>query len=742
MPNAIKYSTTGDTLSLEKGNIYFGVGDVGKGPSSATTYYNGVTPSAGGYTIYSYNSGQTSNLSFYTAVDDISLREYTNNVSGSGFTNATQCLNWYATQSNYVCVNKDYENIPTSGLSLCLDAGFTPSYPRTGTTWVDLSYNGYDGTLTNGPSFSGSNDGSIFFDGSNDNILMPSTGVTIANGTNPWSASFWVNMRTPNYNQSSYTILGNIGVTVGNWFTIEWLNYFNVNSIDVDSSGKIYVGGEFYGTSGSTSPKFLRFNSNGTLDTTFKCEGIGDYTGVQRVEKILVSRHPSTSDKIYVGGSFTEYFYDSTGVTVYRLIRLNNDGTLDNTFNIGTGFNSTIYDIVEDSSGNLYVGGAFTTFSGQSNNNKIIKLNSNGQKISSFNTGLGFRSGTSTSTGSVYVLSLALSFDETKLYVGGVFTTYNSSTVNATRLARLNTSDGSLDNTFDMTTGANGTVASIKLSTNGLYVGGSFTSILGSSINRICRITTGGTIDNTFSVGTGFNSGVNTIAEDTNKDIYVGGAFTTFTGATNRYIVRLNSNGSKDTSFNNQGTNGFENQVNTIFVDNSNSIIYVGGLFTTYSGSSALRFCKLSDTGTLDTSFYNNFGGITQGYSNLSTNYYYTTTGGTISAANNYFTGSGSVYDPYDYMINNFFNRWLFFTLTMSSGGTITLHYNISGILYTYSLSLTASNRGLSFTRIGAYATATNPIRGNMGQILCYNRELSTSEVQQIYNNTKSRFGL
>jgi hypothetical protein len=60
MPNAIKYSTTGDTLSLKKGNIFFGVGDVGKGPSSATTYYNGVTPSAGGYTIYSYNASQFS----------------------------------------------------------------------------------------------------------------------------------------------------------------------------------------------------------------------------------------------------------------------------------------------------------------------------------------------------------------------------------------------------------------------------------------------------------------------------------------------------------------------------------------------------------------------------------------------------------------------------------------------------------------------------------------------------------
>ena len=740
-PNKIKYSTTPTPGTIKADNFLIGVNSgTTYGPTSVTGFYQSLTPVTSGFTIHQNKA--TLGPSTFRPNNDSEFITLTRALGGN-VTGVTDSIAYLNSQTDIVVINRDYEDIPTSGLSLCLDAGYTPSYSRSGTTWFDLSFSGYNGTLTNGPSFSGSNGGSIFFDGTNDNILMSSTGVTISSGTNPWSTSFWVNMSTPSYNQTNYTILGNTANTVPNWFSIEWLNYFTVNSIDVDSSGKIYVGGEFYGTSGSTSRKFLRFNSNGTLDTTFKSEGLGNLAGAQSVEKIIVSRYPSTSDKIYVGGSFTEYSYDSTGVTVYRLIRLNNDGTLDNTFNIGTGFNSTVYDIVEDSSGNLYIGGAFTTFSGQSNNNKIIKLNSSGQKISSFNTGLGFRLGTATTSSSAYILSLALSPDETKLYVGGVFTTYDSSTVNANRLARLNTSDGSLDNTFDMTTGADATVTSIKLSTNGLYVGGSFTSILGSSINRIARITTGGTIDNTFNVGTGFNSVVNTIAEDINKDIYVGGGFTTFTGATNRRIVRLNSDGSKDTSFNNQGTNGFENSVNTIFVDNSNSIIYTGGLFTTYSGSSVLRFCKLSNTGTLDTSFYNNFGGISQGYSNLSTNYYYTTTGGTATVANNYFTGSGSAYEYYDYVINNFFNRWLFFTLTMSSGGTITLHhYGIFDDYNTYSISLTASNRGLSFTRIGAYATATNPIRGNMSQILCYNRELSTGEVQQIYNNTKSRYGL
>jgi hypothetical protein len=170
MPNAIKYSTTGDTLSLKEGNIFFGVGDVGKGPSSATTYYNGVTPPSGGYTVYSFNASQTSKLSFFTAVNDASLITYTNGVSGQNFTTATQCLNWYPTQTNFACVNRDYESIVTSGLTLCLDAGFRPSYSTSGVTWYDISYGGNNGTLTNGPTFDSSNVGIILFDGVNEYV--------------------------------------------------------------------------------------------------------------------------------------------------------------------------------------------------------------------------------------------------------------------------------------------------------------------------------------------------------------------------------------------------------------------------------------------------------------------------------------------------------------------------------------------------------------------------------------------
>ena len=58
--------------------------------------------------------------------------------------------------------------IVTDGLVLCLDAANTKSYPGSGTTWTDISGKGYDGTLTNGPTFSSNYGGNIVLDGSND----------------------------------------------------------------------------------------------------------------------------------------------------------------------------------------------------------------------------------------------------------------------------------------------------------------------------------------------------------------------------------------------------------------------------------------------------------------------------------------------------------------------------------------------------------------------------------------------
>jgi len=60
--------------------------------------------------------------------------------------------------------------IVTDGLVLCLDAANPKSYPGSGTRWSDLSGNGNDGTLVNGPIFQ---QDYFQFDGSNDIVSTP-----------------------------------------------------------------------------------------------------------------------------------------------------------------------------------------------------------------------------------------------------------------------------------------------------------------------------------------------------------------------------------------------------------------------------------------------------------------------------------------------------------------------------------------------------------------------------------------
>jgi hypothetical protein len=175
MPNAIKYSTSAQTLALKKGNYWIGTGDVGKGPTSTTDYYNGITPPAGGYTIYLNKA--SGGPSIYTAANDSALISLSNTIAGQTFATAAAALAWFATQTDKMVFNSDYPAIITDGLVLNLDAGFTPSYPTTGTTWYDVSSGGNNGTLTNGPAFSSSNGGIIYFDGTDDyaNINLSTT---------------------------------------------------------------------------------------------------------------------------------------------------------------------------------------------------------------------------------------------------------------------------------------------------------------------------------------------------------------------------------------------------------------------------------------------------------------------------------------------------------------------------------------------------------------------------------------
>ena len=79
--------------------------------------------------------------------------------------------------------------ITTDGLVLCLDAAISKSYPGSGTTWYDLSTSKNNGTLTNGPTFTNSNNGILNFDGVNDYVIFTRPSSIITGGS--ISVSIW-----------------------------------------------------------------------------------------------------------------------------------------------------------------------------------------------------------------------------------------------------------------------------------------------------------------------------------------------------------------------------------------------------------------------------------------------------------------------------------------------------------------------------------------------------------------------
>lgn len=95
-------------------------------------------------------------------------------------------------------VNGGQGNIITNGLVLNLDTANPRSYPPpyNGTTWTDLSGNGNNGTLTNGPTFNSGNGGSIVFDGTNDTVSIPHSANFSLNTTTQRTMQLWVRFNT------------------------------------------------------------------------------------------------------------------------------------------------------------------------------------------------------------------------------------------------------------------------------------------------------------------------------------------------------------------------------------------------------------------------------------------------------------------------------------------------------------------------------------------------------------------
>lgn len=235
-----------------------------------------------------------------------------------------------------------------------------------------------------------------------------------------------------------------------------------VNSIDVQSNGKIIVGGLFTDYAGNTVNRIARLTANGTYDNTFSI-GTGFDAKVNKI-KVLAN------DKILVAGDFTSY----NGTNVEGLVILNSDGTLNPDFNLAganivIGGNVKVRNFEIQSDGKIlivpFIGGG-----------RVYRINIDGTVDSSF-TPFDFNTA---------ITAICIQPDG-KVIVGGQFTLFQN-TIPVNKILRLNT-NGSLDNTFTVGTGLNSRAFAIKVqSDNKILVGGEFTEFDGESMNFFGRL--------------------------------------------------------------------------------------------------------------------------------------------------------------------------------------------------------------------------------------------------------------
>lgn len=395
------------------------------------------------------------------------------------------------------------------------------------------------------------------------------------------------------------------------------LGYSSSFLSDILSSGnQFYIGGNSinYFNDGITPGGIARINTNGSQDYTFfeSATSInkgftGGFTGLGDFGTIASLKIDNTN-KILVGGNFD--FYNGLP-TVKKIARLNADGSLDATLSAVAyvaGFNGQVSSIVPLSDGKILVGGGFSTYNSETHRG-LIRLNNNGSIDTSLSAVAGSSRFNTLFSNPGTVLQTLIEPDN-KMVIGGYYVQYNSQTHHS--FIRLNY-DGSVDTSLSAVAGTNrfpfqSTIFSIiKGLDNSYIVGGAFTTYNGQTHNRFIRLNYDGSIDASLSAVAGssrFNGSVySTVLQSDNK-ILVGGDFTTYNFASHGGIIRLNYDGSVDTSFL-TGT-GFGGGVRKILLLNNGKIL-VGGSFTTYNGEPVRGIALLNSDGTLDTSSQNQF---------------------------------------------------------------------------------------------------------------------------------------
>jgi len=315
------------------------------------------------------------------------------------------------------------------------------------------------------------------------------------------------------------------------------LNPGKIYALTTDSSGAVLIAGDFTSIGGTNRGMIAKLDSSGKLMSSF-----GTGTGANGPIRAMVVQ---TDGKILVGGEFTSI----NGTARNRIARLNSDGSLDTTFNPGSGANGTVFAIATTSysyySSGIIIGGDFTSYNG-TGRGRVALLSTSGSLNTSYLNSSG-------ANGTVYSIAGSTSysyFSGSGLYFGGAFTTFNGQT--RKRIAKLDY-NLNLDSSFYMSSGPNGPVYCISLIQNGfsgtsLLVGGEFTEFNGyirgnlALLSSSYSFSSASNLDQFFDVWT--DGAVRTIANpsqyySSTQNIYIGGDFQMVNGASRKRIAKI-----------------------------------------------------------------------------------------------------------------------------------------------------------------------------------------------------------
>lgn len=280
--------------------------------------------------------------------------------------------------------------------------------------------------------------------------------------------------------------------------------------------------------------------------------------------------------KIFAFGGFTEF----NGVDRHGLVRLNFDGSVDESF----AFPDTVYaqEVEVDQLGRIL-------FSSQ---NMLFRLLPDGQMDPSFDASSIQYWG--------QVNSICIQPDG-KILVGGALNYINANSTTVNSIMRLN-EDGSFDTEFTPPAATDQfNVYSICLQSDGkIVLGGSFNSFAGSGYNNLLRLESNGAIDYSFNTG---NEGPNQVVIDIyitdDEKIIIGGNFYMFNNQNSDPIIRLHSDGSLDSSFDLDmpiySNMALLRKINKL---NSGKFLVMGDFY-----SPGPKMFRMNENGTVDTTF-------------------------------------------------------------------------------------------------------------------------------------------